>query len=290
MNFSIDPESDTLENMLIRTQENTSIWLFTHFQFAILALSFAAVSPFRRPPWTNISFVAYFILCIIGLSSMMLLGDSEASFKNFAELFTIREGVGHEYRVSALYLAATNLILSLTWEVVIVDRVVRRWVLRREHKEKLKEEVALSRKAGCLVMHEDGTGVMGGGGGVGGGGFGGKMKSTLNKLGPRLNMAAALQVARSWSDVRHIPTGTGLRLSNGGAGGVGSDEGGNVSGGHVRMSSSFLNDNHMRGLTGGHGGVAGNQQGADIGARNPFAAQDEDFHEGFDAWKGRRRE
>ncbi|KAJ3411940.1 hypothetical protein HDV05_001465 [Chytridiales sp. JEL 0842] len=256
--YFISPETDTIENMLIKTQENTSVWLFTHFQFAILAFVFAAISPFRRPIWTNVAFIAYFILCILGLTSMLLIDDKDPSFPNFSSMFTIREGVGRDYRVSAIYLAATNFLLSLTWEVVIVDRIVRRWTISREHKEKVKQDTLLSRKAGCLVDDRDAKNHM------------------LNKLGPRLNMAAAMQMARSWTEAasrispRHSSSGNSHREP-------------------VSWVGNFRDEQTQR-LTGGNGGGERNSAVADIGEhRYPFPVEADGFDEGFDAWKGRRR-
>ncbi|KAI8850206.1 hypothetical protein BC829DRAFT_432106 [Chytridium lagenaria] len=103
--YFIDPTTDVTGSNLVTTHENTAIWLFTHFQFAILALVFCFSSPHRRPAWTNLSFITYLLVCLICLAGMLLLSDDELGFAQFALLFNIREGVPRVFRVGVLVLA-----------------------------------------------------------------------------------------------------------------------------------------------------------------------------------------
>ncbi|KAJ3204180.1 hypothetical protein HDU67_009736, partial [Dinochytrium kinnereticum] len=177
---SIDPAEDVTGSNLVTTYENTAIWLFTHFQFAILALVFCLASPHRRPAWTNLWFTAYLLVSLISLSGMLLLSDDELGFSQFATLFNIREGVPRTFRVGVLFLATCNAAVSILWEVVVVDRVVWRWVLWREGREAAGEVRKMNAKAGITAQDAN---------------------TSARKLRVRLDMAAAMRAASSWENL-----------------------------------------------------------------------------------------
>ncbi|KAI8847459.1 hypothetical protein BC829DRAFT_477044 [Chytridium lagenaria] len=178
--YFIDPTTDVTGSNLVTTHENTAIWLLTHFQFAILALVFCLSSPHRRPAWTNLSFITYLLVCLICLAGMLLLSDDELGFTQFALLINIRKGVPRVFRVGVLVLAVCNAAVSLLWEVVVVDRVVRLWVLKREEKEREGEVRKMNGRAGITL--QDGM-------------------TSMRKLKVRLDMAAAMRAAASWENV-----------------------------------------------------------------------------------------
>ncbi|KAJ3095763.1 hypothetical protein HDU96_001057 [Phlyctochytrium bullatum] len=194
-NVSVDPDADVMNTNLITTQENTVIWLFTHFQLAILAFCFCLHSPHRRPAYTNLSFTAYLILLLVCLTGMLLLSDDELGFGAFAFLFSIREGVPRTFRVGCLILATCNAAVSVLWETVVVERVVRRWVVEaREAREAAGEAARMRKKAGVTAF--DGIPLG-------------------DKLGVRLDMAAAMRAAASWENLSAAERGS----SGTGAGG-----------------------------------------------------------------------
>ncbi|KAJ3298430.1 hypothetical protein HDU76_006460, partial [Blyttiomyces sp. JEL0837] len=149
--YFIYPETDTVQTTLIKTQENTAVWLFGHFQFAILSLAISCASPHRRPLYTNLSFVAYLLGSLTVLTLMLLWDDEEVGFDQLQLLFSIREGVSWDYRVASLTMVITTLVLCVIWEAAIVNRVIRTWVLKLEASEEERKERRLSRRAGCDV-------------------------------------------------------------------------------------------------------------------------------------------
>ncbi|KAJ3102089.1 hypothetical protein HDU97_000803 [Phlyctochytrium planicorne] len=175
--YYVDPLSDVTGSNLLTTHENTVIWLFTHFQFAILALAFCLSSPHRRPAWTNPSFTLYLLFCLASLSAMLLFSDNQTGFTQFAFLFNIREGVPYEFRVGCLILAACHTGVSLLWEIVVVDQGVRRWVVGKEAREQEGVKKKMEVKAGITAQDA--------------------LTPTF-KLRVRLHMAAAMRAASSW--------------------------------------------------------------------------------------------
>lgn len=132
--YYVDPEEDTVNTTLLSTYENTVLWLFGHFQFAILAVCFSLSSPHRQSPLFNTSFVVYLIATFALLIALLLVEPWQGSdlsnpqkWWNFllSYVFSIREGVPLHFRLKCLALVAVNLIASVLWEYFAVNKSVR---------------------------------------------------------------------------------------------------------------------------------------------------------------------
>ncbi|KAJ3119934.1 hypothetical protein HK100_000103 [Physocladia obscura] len=152
--YTINPETDTISNLLIKSQENSVVWLFAHFQYAILSLAFIFASPHRRPMHTNLLYIIMF-LAVTGVMSLMQLSWEEwRGFDFMQNVFSIREGVQWGQRITALYLAVTNLIFSLIWETIFINRFMRSWVESREGFDDKKLVLRIAKQAGILSANE----------------------------------------------------------------------------------------------------------------------------------------
>ncbi|KAJ3072310.1 hypothetical protein HDU98_003819 [Podochytrium sp. JEL0797] len=228
--YYINPETDIIERLLIKSEENTVVWLFAHYQYAILSLSFIFTSPHRKPLYTNPLYLLTF-LTVVGVMVLMNLSwEQWQGFNVMQSVFSIREGVQWGQRLESLYLAATNLAVSLLFETIIIDRFVRRWVEARESLDRRKLEDRVGKHAGIYSLNEtieDGekakrsalqkfgiiTGILGGNSSQNGNESGGVntawegyVQSVISatgrkKLDARLDIAAEMKNSRSWGDM-----------------------------------------------------------------------------------------
>ncbi|KAJ1561305.1 hypothetical protein HK096_005192, partial [Nowakowskiella sp. JEL0078] len=131
--YTINPQTDLLNNLvLISTHENTVLWLFSHFQFAAVALALSLPVNYRRPVWTNVWFLLHLVLAsgvMIGLVETM---DDHPAFSILKYMFGLREGVTEGFRTSLWILAGMNAVMCIVWEVLVVDVFIRMWVRRRD--------------------------------------------------------------------------------------------------------------------------------------------------------------
>ncbi|KAJ3351145.1 hypothetical protein HDU83_009224 [Entophlyctis luteolus] len=148
-NNQIDP-ADTISALLIKCQENTVVWLFTHFQFAIVSVAFMMSSKHRSPLYTNFLYILQFV-SICGIMSLMQLSwEQWPGFGFMEQVFSISRGVQWGQRITALYLAATNLLVSIAFEVIIIEKFVKRRVFEKEQKDRNKVITRLGVQAGIL--------------------------------------------------------------------------------------------------------------------------------------------
>ncbi|KAJ3237407.1 hypothetical protein HDU81_009505 [Chytriomyces hyalinus] len=151
----IDPTNDALGDMLIKSQENTVVWLFAHFQFAILSLAFIFRSPHRKPLYTNVLYIIQLLIVMGTMVLMQLSSEGWAGFEFMQTVFSIREGVKWEQRTESLYIAAMNLVLSLIWETIFIEWLLRKRVESREVVDRIKMENKFAKQAGILVLSEN---------------------------------------------------------------------------------------------------------------------------------------
>ncbi|KAJ3119335.1 hypothetical protein HK098_005586 [Nowakowskiella sp. JEL0407] len=131
--YPINPATDMLNNqLLVSSHENTSFWLFAHFQFISVALAFCVAVNYRKPFWTNILFTFHIVLVLAAGTAMVIAGDTHPAFPILKYLFGIREGVSDGFRTSLGVLAGMNLVACILWEVLVVEVFVRIWLKRRQ--------------------------------------------------------------------------------------------------------------------------------------------------------------
>jgi hypothetical protein len=178
---------------LIKSQENTSIWLFTHFQFVIIAFAFTVAPQHRRAFYTNIPFLLYSLIIFLILSLMLLCSDSSLAFKDLSYFFSIREGVSAEFRTSALFMVLSNFALCVLWEAAVVNILVKRQMLKWEKRVEEDQDIKWKRKilqSDNLISRIEKLE---------------KRSSPSNhhviKMSDRLEMGAAMRIAKSFSDM-----------------------------------------------------------------------------------------
>ncbi|KAI8621821.1 hypothetical protein BC830DRAFT_1092401 [Chytriomyces sp. MP71] len=152
--YYINPQDDVVGSLLIKSEENTVVWLFAHFQFAILSLAFIFKSSHRKPLYTNLLYLLYLTLVLGVMVLFQLSWEQWQGFDIMQEVFSIREGVSWNQRIQSLCIAGLNLVLSLIWETVIIDRFVTKWVEERESKDQLKFEAKVAKQAGILTVND----------------------------------------------------------------------------------------------------------------------------------------
>ncbi|KAJ3044854.1 hypothetical protein HDU99_009895, partial [Rhizoclosmatium hyalinum] len=86
---------------------------------------------------------------------MQLSWDYWQGFNYLQDVFNIREGVQWGQRIGSLYLAASNLVCSVVWEAIVIDKFVRRWVESRESDDRKKLEVRVGKAAGVITNEMD---------------------------------------------------------------------------------------------------------------------------------------
>ncbi|KAI9202868.1 uncharacterized protein BJ171DRAFT_460964 [Polychytrium aggregatum] len=145
--YPISPVDDTSQGNLLRTYENTGVWLFSHFQYIFVIVAFTASSRYRRPLWTNIGYFLYLIFIVCFLTAMLVVSDSDIdSLSNgtyYWRLFPMRKGVSQDYRFGAWILATGQFALSVGWEILGVQIWIKHWVQIREGVAQLKKEAKI---------------------------------------------------------------------------------------------------------------------------------------------------
>ncbi|TPX67104.1 hypothetical protein SpCBS45565_g04019 [Spizellomyces sp. 'palustris'] len=169
--YPIDPVADIHDTTISKSYENTVLWLYTHFQFAICALAFSITSTYRRPFWTNTPYATYLLLLFCILTGMLLsLGRAGSGYEFMARLFDLRTGVPDDFRFAVWCIAMANLGCALIFEAVVVNGLVRKWVARQEDLKKQAKDLKRERSVGIGVVENTGildvqTGRWGGAGG-----------------------------------------------------------------------------------------------------------------------------
>ncbi|KAI8907999.1 hypothetical protein EDD86DRAFT_208692 [Gorgonomyces haynaldii] len=131
-------QQDTAMALLVKSHENASIWLFSHFMLAIVPVSMSWVSHFRKPFWTNLQFMSYFAILFIVLSYLLLV-----PFSLFDGLFSIREGIPFTFRLGQFFLILAYFAISVVWEVYVVNQLLQRHASRRIQNKDWKRDRAV---------------------------------------------------------------------------------------------------------------------------------------------------
>ncbi|KAI9347664.1 hypothetical protein BDR26DRAFT_799535 [Obelidium mucronatum] len=234
--YSLISEDDWFCSIEIAKSKLNSSWMPINttasldVSYPCYPLAFIFTSPHRKPLYTNILYILTF-LTVSGVMVLMQLSWEEwQGFDVMQQIFSIREGVQWGHRIESLYLAATNLLVSLVWETIVIDRFVRRWVESRETMDHKKLENRIGKQAGVLSANEGSeqlrnkrnylqqfgiiTGIMNKsaesrtGGGDGSVAWEGYVQTVVSAtagkhLDTRLDMAAHLKNTRSWGDMNH---------------------------------------------------------------------------------------
>lgn len=127
-NKSFDVSKDVFNGSLAKTHENAVIWLFSHFQYVLVAVAFSVSSHFRLPMRTNIPFMYYLVLISIVLVALLLQGDVDV----VSQVFSLQKGVPIVFRVVLLLTVVLDAIIALGIEWILVDKVIREIQLRKE--------------------------------------------------------------------------------------------------------------------------------------------------------------
>lgn len=119
---------DVFNGSLAKTHENAVIWLFSHFQYVVVATAFSVSSHFRLPMRTNLPFIYYLAFISIVLVLLLLQGDIDS----VSQVFSLQKGVPILFRVVILLTVVLDAILALGIEWILVDKVIREIQLRKE--------------------------------------------------------------------------------------------------------------------------------------------------------------
>ncbi len=101
------------------------IWLFSHFQYVIVAVAFSISSHFRLSMRTNLPFMSYLVFISLILIILLLLGDGTKPFDVFSSVFSLQKGVPLLFRVTLLLMVVLDALAALAVEYILVDRVIR---------------------------------------------------------------------------------------------------------------------------------------------------------------------
>ncbi|KAI9207403.1 uncharacterized protein BJ171DRAFT_421112 [Polychytrium aggregatum] len=100
--------------------------------FASVALAFTAATKFRRPFWTNPMYSGYLLLLFALLSYMILADDNTPGANGLRQVFSLRAGVPFNFRLKIWGMVVLNVLASVVWELVVVDKVVSSLMRERE--------------------------------------------------------------------------------------------------------------------------------------------------------------
>ncbi|TPX32624.1 hypothetical protein SmJEL517_g04278 [Synchytrium microbalum] len=132
--YFINPPTDVsfADGLLISSQENVVTWLFTHFQYVIVALAFSVATSYRKPFYTNLPYLAYMIF-ISAVLTMIAQYPSESRSAYFLNaVFSLRAGLPRIFRLELITIAFAQMLVAVLWELVVVERLVRMWVRKRQ--------------------------------------------------------------------------------------------------------------------------------------------------------------
>ncbi|KAI9098608.1 hypothetical protein DFS34DRAFT_79351 [Phlyctochytrium arcticum] len=153
--YPIDADNDVNDKILTRSHENTSIWLFAHFQFVGSAFAYTITTRHRRPIWTNTAYVMYLLGITCLLSGMLLSLSREGSgYELLVNILDLREGVPEDFRFSLWCMAAANFVAAALFEGVFVDKFVHTWVAAKEEERKRLADIKRERSVGIGAAEE----------------------------------------------------------------------------------------------------------------------------------------
>jgi len=103
------------------TMETTTLYLFSNFQYLLLAVLLALGHPWKRPLTTNLRFTVW-CLVVLALNLALLLSTSMAGFWRADDV-----ELPSEWRGRLLAILLCHALLSCTWELAGLQYCVRAW-------------------------------------------------------------------------------------------------------------------------------------------------------------------
>ncbi|KAI8928106.1 hypothetical protein BC831DRAFT_434466 [Entophlyctis helioformis] len=165
--YPIDPSRDITQSVLIKSYENTSVWLYSHSMFAISSIVFTVTTHYRLPFWTNHIYTAYFaaisavivamLLALTNPSTAIAPGPDEYT-DTLSWIFNIQPGIPVSFRAFQVGLVALHAAIGLAWELFVVDVYVRRHVrateMARQHAIDWRREQAVGIESAAAAAAE----------------------------------------------------------------------------------------------------------------------------------------
>mmetsp|Transcript_44124 Transcript_44124/g.71834 ORF Transcript_44124/g.71834 Transcript_44124/m.71834 type:complete len:1218 (+) Transcript_44124:80-3733(+) len=112
--------------------ENTVTWVFAHFQYFIVAVAFSTSKPFRKPLYTNVSYLLFLIGLFI-LTSYILLYPAQWLMNVFALM-----SLPANFKWGLFGLMLFNFVASYAYELVVIQ--VDKFLQQRADTKKKAEE------------------------------------------------------------------------------------------------------------------------------------------------------
>ena len=159
--YHISRQDITGSGMLLGSQESTALWLYTHVQFLWVALALSALGKQRQPFYRNFIFVAYLIFAFIICFWLFLIDQEVGAFANtIKNWLNLREddSIPLSYRFGLAFLTLLNGIISVLYEVFIVDKFVIPWTISRDEKQRIKRAQTRAKLAGVIGMNSGSKG------------------------------------------------------------------------------------------------------------------------------------
>lgn len=104
----------------VKSSDNTVLFLFSNFQYILIAVVLSSGPPYRQSMHENYPFLINLVLAVL-LSSSLFLIDSESWFGDFMQLTNLST----KFYVLILIFAALNLVAMVYGEEVIFGRLAR---------------------------------------------------------------------------------------------------------------------------------------------------------------------
>ncbi|KAI9000254.1 hypothetical protein BC832DRAFT_147677 [Gaertneriomyces semiglobifer] len=154
--YPINVSTDVHNGTPIRTHENTVIWLYTHFQLAIVPFALTLISKFRLPVWTNFGFSAYLLALFCALTGMLLsMGREGSGYEIMTRLFSLNTDIPGGFRFGLWCMAMANMACCVAFEILVVQDVVRRRMTEKENRKKLENDRKRERAVGIGLPEMD---------------------------------------------------------------------------------------------------------------------------------------
>ena len=101
-------DTDFAMEYLVKSHENTTIWLYAHFQLATVILALSSFTKFQSKFHENKLFILYWILVFGCMSWMLLNGSGEALY--------YAPGIPTSFRYLQYTLVVCQLVASVAFE------------------------------------------------------------------------------------------------------------------------------------------------------------------------------
>ena len=112
--ISVSKDKDFAMDYLVKSHENTTIWLYAHFQLATVIIALSSFTKFQNPFYNNKMFTIYWIFVFGCMSAMLLIGSGTS--------FYYAPGVPLSFRAFQFALVLIHLALSVFYERLLFVR------------------------------------------------------------------------------------------------------------------------------------------------------------------------